>query len=514
VLGAATASVVLSRSAAAALASYRARTAVLENAVATMRSSFYNFDDQMNMYVAVLLGEPREHKLAEDTYQQAVVARDAMAGALDRADTVADVAGAAEPLARLRRDLVAYRGFADQTRQAAQAGDYQKAVHITTIGNLEPSNDMMPTLDVVSGLTDRAVAAELEHVADQQRLVQEIVVASSLLTLVLLLGLALAFRRSVLRPLVLVRDRMREIADGDGDLTARLDSPRQDELGQLAHAFDEFVAGIDTVVTSVARGASTLAGSAGALSGDSASFAATAAETATRARTMATSAAEVNSAVAALATSAEEMSSSITEIASHAEAAAVRGSDAVALSQQASGHVRALGEASAQVRDVVKLISTVAEQTNLLALNATIESARAGEAGKGFAVVATEVKQLAAETTSATASISARIGDIQAAVDATVTSMNEITNMITELGDYQTSISGAVAEQTATTAEMSRRVAAAADGTTAIATDAAVLADTNDATRQAIEDSAARVDDLAATGEELRSLVSRYRSAG
>jgi methyl-accepting chemotaxis protein len=513
VLGAAGASVTLSRSAADALGRYQTRTAVLESTVAGVRSSFYNYDDQMNMYVAVLLGEPDQRKLAEDTYQQAVVARDAMAAALDKADKLADVAKAQEPLARLRRDFVAYNGFADRTRQAAQAGNYAKAVRITTLENLEPSNDMMPTLDVVSDLTQKAVTAELAQVTDQQRTVQTIVVASSAIILVLVLALAFAFRRAVLRPLVLVRDRMSEIADGDGDLTARLRSSRQDEIGQLAHAFDRFVAGIEGVVASVSRGASTLAGSASALSGDSASFAATAEQTAARARAMATSAAEVNDAVAALATSAEEMSSSITEIATHAEAAAVRGSEAVTLSEQASAHVRALGEASGHVKDVVKLIGNVAEQTSLLALNATIEAARAGEAGKGFAVVATEVKQLAAETTSATSRISARIADIQSAVDATVASMSEITAMIGELGGYQTSISGAVAEQTATTAEMSRRVASAAEGTTAIASDAAVLADTNDATRSAIQDSAVRVDALATTGEELRALVSRYRSA-
>ncbi|MGZ4624871.1 MAG: methyl-accepting chemotaxis protein [Kineosporiaceae bacterium] len=512
VLGASTAFVSLSRSAAADLERYRTRTAALETAVATLRSSFYNLDDQMTMYVAVLLGEPAQRKLAEDTYQQAVQARTAMASALDRAQSLADVAHAATPLARLRQDYDAYCEFADQTRAAAQAGDYRKAAYLTTIANLQPSNDMTPTLDVVSDLAAQAVNRDLAQVTDRQRLVQTVAVVSGVLMVGLLLGLAGAFRRSVLRPLLQVLDRMADIADGDGDLSARLASSRQDEIGQLAGAFDRFVAGVETVVRSVAQEADALAGSAGELAHESGGFAATAQETAGRARAVSASAAEISDSVAALASSAEEMTASIREIAASAAAAARRGGDAVRLSAETSQHVRALGEASAQVEDVVRLIRSVAEQTNLLALNATIEAARAGEAGKGFAVVASEVKQLAAETSAATAQISSRVTEIQAAVEQSIASMNEITSMIDELGDYQTTISTAVEQQTSTTSEMTQRVAAAAAGTTGIATDAASLAVTNETTRQAIQQSASRIESLAATGRDLRSLVSRYRS--
>jgi methyl-accepting chemotaxis protein len=93
-----------------------------------------------------------------------------------------------------------------------------------------------------------------------------------------------------------------------------------------------------------------------------------------------------------------------------------------------------------------------------------------------------------------------------------MTSMSEITTMMDELGDYQTTISSAVEEQTATTSEMTARVAAAAAGTTGIAADAAALAETNEATRAAIEESSRQIDDLAATGRELHGLVSRFRS--
>src|SRR4029078_6886650 len=87
---------------------------------------------------------------------------------------------------------------------------------------------------------------------------------------------------------------------------------------------------------------------------------------------------------------------------------------AVTAAETTTATVAKLGDSSAEIGNVVKVITSIAEQTNLLALNATIEAARAGEAGKGFAVVANEVKELAQETARATGDISGRVGTIQA----------------------------------------------------------------------------------------------------
>ena len=131
------------------------------------------------------------------------------------------------------------------------------------------------------------------------------------------------------------------------------------------------------------------------------------------------------------------MTASIQEIARNSHEAASIATAAVEVADTANTTVARLGDSSAEIGNVIKLITSIAEQTNLLALNATIEAARAGEAGKGFAVVATEVKELAKETAKATEDISSRIDAIQSDVRAAVDAIAEIGTIILRLTNYR-----------------------------------------------------------------------------
>jgi putative methionine-R-sulfoxide reductase with GAF domain len=184
---------------------------------------------------------------------------------------------------------------------------------------------------------------------------------------------------------------------------------------------------------------------------------------------------------------------------------------AVSRASDMNSDVTSLGEASAAIGDVIKVITSIADQTNLLALNATIEAARAGEAGKGFAVVASEVKDLAQETARATEDISQRVSAIQADTDGAVTAIEEITRVIARISDFQTTIASAVEEQTATTAEMNRSVGEAATGTNDIAQNITGVAEAARMTTEGVQQSQQATAELARMSAELTSLVSTFR---
>ena len=162
----------------------------------------------------------------------------------------------------------------------------------------------------------------------------------------------------------------------------------------------------------------------------------------------------------AIASESEQMMAAISEIARNAQKAAATANEAARTAEAANETVTKLGQSSAEVGGVVDLISRIASQTRLLALNATIEAARVGEAGRGFAVVASEVKQLAQETAQATDEIGARIQAIQAQSRDAVSAINMILGIVKQIDQTQAAIASAVEEQTATSAELSRLLAA------------------------------------------------------
>ena len=266
------------------------------------------------------------------------------------------------------------------------------------------------------------------------------------------------------------------------------------------------------LISSIALNASSLGAASEELSAVSKQMTSNADETSSQANVVSAATEQVNRNIQTVATGTDEMSASIREIAKSASEAARVATSAVKVAETTNSVVGKLGESSADIGKMIKVITSIAQQTNLLALNATIEAARAGEAGKGFAVVANEVKELAKETAKATEDISQKIETIQADTRSAVVAIGQIGQIITQINEFQNTIASAVEEQTATTNEMSRNVADAARGSAEIAQNITGVAGAAQSTSAGASDTDRAATELSRMAAEMQRLVGQFTS--
>jgi methyl-accepting chemotaxis protein len=300
-----------------------------------------------------------------------------------------------------------------------------------------------------------------------------------------------------------------------GDLTLDdLKMLSDDEIGDLTKAMNKMNASLKQMIVAIAENAQHVASASEEFSSVSQQITANSQQTSAQANVVSNATTQVSQNLQRVATGAEEMEASIKEIAKNATEAAKVATAAVRTAETTNATVAKLGESSAEIGLVIKVITSIAQQTNLLALNATIEAARAGEAGKGFAVVANEVKELAKETAKATEDISRKIGAIQTDTQAAVEAIGSISTVIKQINDISNTIASAVEEQNATTNEMARNVSDAAHGSGEITSNIAGVAQAAESTSRGAGDAQRASIQLVETSGQLRKLVEHFKIGG
>ncbi len=278
--------------------------------------------------------------------------------------------------------------------------------------------------------------------------------------IIVLLSVIIAFflTRSITRPLAAMVDRVQDIAEGDGDLTKRVELSSKDELGILAGWINKFIDNLSKDVRGIAEASAEVATAAGESNQVSESLAAATEQISQQAQTISAGAAEMNQALQTIASSIEEMSISVGEVARKAAEAAQATSEANTAAAQMDSVVNELGSHAQAIGRVVELIGTIASQVNLLALNAAIEAASAGDAGRGFAVVAAEVKELAEQASTSTDEIKQTVALIQKSTGGTMENMKVIRSVIDRVDQISGAIASSVEEQAITAKEIAGNV--------------------------------------------------------
>ena len=297
-----------------------------------------------------------------------------------------------------------------------------------------------------------------------------------------------------------------------GDLTveeAKIVS--QDELGDLTTAINKMHGNLRQMIQAISENAQNVANASEEFSAVSQQIGANSEETSAQANAVSAATEEVNRGLQTVASATEEMSASIQEIAKNATEAAKVADGAMKTAAETNTIVAKLGESSAEIGQVIKVITSIAQKTDLLALNATVEAARAGEVGAGFAVVANEVKELAKQTATATEDISRKIEAIQVDAKSAVAAIGSISGIIGHVNDISGTIATAVEEQSATTSEMARNISEAAKGSGEVAQNIHGVAQAAQSTSQGATDSQKAAKSLAEMSTRLQGLVQQFK---
>lgn len=353
------------------------------------------------------------------------------------------------------------------------------------------------------------VREDVEEAAAPATALQDYALMLGAITAAVIIMIGLWVARGIVVPIGQAVRSLEAVAAGD--LRQKAEIASADEVGRMGEAMNQTLDSMRRTVGHIAKNAESMATSADELSAVSTQMTSNAEETSRQADVVASSSDQVSRNAHSVATAVEQMTASIREVAQNAAEAARVATEAVQVATTTNETVGKLGKSSAEIGNVIKVITSIADQTNLLALNATIEAARAGEAGKGFAVVANEVKELAKATGKATEEIAQKITGIQGDTEHAVVAISRIGAIINQIHEISGVIATAVEEQATTTNEIGRNIDEAARGSSEIARNIGGVAQAAQSTAEGASNTQQAAAQLSRMAVEMQQSVNQFK---
>jgi methyl-accepting chemotaxis protein len=354
-------------------------------------------------------------------------------------------------LAKIANNYSVYIAASQRVVQAYQSGNMAQA-RSTHFGEERTARKELDP--IISDFFKSMEEKKKQQIAElQQKSTNQAIINISIVIFSIVVGLVAGWfiLRSILKPIWFIQAELKNIAEGDGDLTKEISWRANDELKELAVSFNQMMRSLRELISQVRSGAEQVTLCVEELNASTTETSRTAEMVSQNVVDIAEGMKQQVTEMSQTSQSVHHMVTDVQHIASSAKAVA----DDAAMMKQLSDEgttilqtVRAqmdtvkqtndestrimkeLGEQYASIEKIIDVIHKIATQTNLLALNAAIESARAGEYGKGFAVVADEVRKLAEETSGSTQEISEIVRSLQAKMNQIVASMEKGTEEI------------------------------------------------------------------------------------